>query len=69
MTLYEGLCHNLEFVKGSGRKKKGLEVGESYSFRIIKIDEFERRIGLSRRHVEGASAISEPSETAAKIEF
>ena len=65
----EGLCHNLEIAKGSGRKKKGLEVGESYSFRIIKIDEFERRIGLSRRHVEDASAISEPSEAAAKIEF
>lgn len=64
----EGLCHNLEIAKGSGRKKKGLEVGESYSFRIIKIDEFERRIGLSRRHVEEASAISEPAEAVAKIE-
>jgi len=64
----EGLCHNLEIAKGSGRKKKGLEVGESYSFRIIKIDEFERRIGLSRRHVEDASAISEPAEAVAKIE-
>lgn len=64
----EGLCHNLEIAKGSGRKKKGLEVGESYSFRIIKIDEFERRIGLSRRHVEDTSATAEPAEATAKIE-
>lgn len=67
-TGVEGLCHNLEIGKGAGRKKKGLEVGESYSFRIIKIDEFERRIGLSRRHIEDASAIAEPAEADAKVE-
>ena len=67
-TGVEGLCHNLEIAKGAGRKKKGLEVGESYLFRIIKIDEFEHRIGLSRRHIEEASATAEPAEAAATVE-
>ena len=60
----EGLCHNLEIPKASGGKKKGLEVGESYSFRVIKLDEFERRIGLSRRHVEDAAESAEAATTA-----
>jgi len=60
----EGLCHNLEIPKASAGKKKGLEVGESYSFCVIKLDEFERRIGLSRRHVTDAPESAEAAATA-----
>lgn len=48
----EGLCHNLEMPKPSGNKKKDLQVGQKYSFRVIKLEELERRIGLSRRNVD-----------------
>ncbi|MDA1313859.1 MAG: 30S ribosomal protein S1 [Acidobacteria bacterium] len=52
----EGLCHNLEMPKSSGQKKKDLQVGQTCSFRVIKLEEFERRIGLSRRNVEDSEA-------------
>ena len=49
----EGLCHQSEMKRNPKKKRKGdLEVGREYSFRIIKMDEFEKRIGLSRRGVE-----------------
>lgn len=60
----EGLCHNLEIPKATAGKKKGLDVGGSYSFRVIKLDEFERRIALSRRHVTDEPESAEAATTA-----
>lgn len=60
----EGLCHNLEIPKATAGKKKGFDVGESYAFRVIKLDEFERRIGLSRRHVTDEPESAEAATTA-----
>ena len=42
----EGLCHNSEMPARRGRGKGGLQVGHAYEFEIIKMDEFEKRIGL-----------------------
>ena len=55
----EGLYHNVEIPKGSGRAKKGLDVGQTYSFRVINLEEFERKIGLSRRNVADSSDATE----------
>jgi small subunit ribosomal protein S1 len=48
----EGLCHNSE-IPSSERKKEesGLPVGEEHDFKIIKLNEAERKIGLSLRAV------------------
>jgi small subunit ribosomal protein S1 len=49
----EGLCHNSEMATNShGGRKNPLQVGEKYGFRIIRLDEYDRRIGLSRRALE-----------------
>jgi len=42
----EGLCHNSEMPARRGRGKGGLQVGKAYEFEIIKMDEFEKRVGL-----------------------
>ena len=48
----EGLCHSSEIRDPSRKKAKGtLRLGKSYSFKIIGLAEFEKRIRLSRRGV------------------
>ena len=49
----EGLCHQSEMRRASKKKGKGgLEVGRRYRFRIIKLEEFDKKIALSRRDVD-----------------
>jgi small subunit ribosomal protein S1 len=49
----EGLCHNSEMSAGYGKQRKpALRAGEEYEFRIIKLDEFDKKISLSRRAYE-----------------
>ena len=46
----EALCHSSEIRNNSRKKSKGaLRAGKSYSFKIIGLAEFEKRIRLSRR--------------------
>ncbi len=48
----EGLCHNSEIPGASGRKDEAaLPVGEEFDFKIIKLNEAEKKIGLSVRAV------------------
>jgi small subunit ribosomal protein S1 len=48
----EGLCHNSEIPGASGRRDEpALPVGEEFDFKIIKLNEAEKRIGLSLRAV------------------
>ena len=57
----EGLCHQSEMKRASKKKgKEGLEVGRQYPFRIIKLDEFDKKIALSRRDVEDKPKGAEP---------
>jgi small subunit ribosomal protein S1 len=47
----EGLCHNSE-IPGAAERPKGeppLEIGKEYDFKIIRLSEAEKRIGLSIR--------------------
>ncbi|MCS7315351.1 MAG: 30S ribosomal protein S1 [Bryobacterales bacterium] len=47
----EGLCHNSE-IPGASQRAKGeppLEIGREYDFKIIRLSEAEKRIGLSIR--------------------
>ncbi|MGB9604409.1 MAG: 30S ribosomal protein S1 [Bryobacteraceae bacterium] len=47
----EGLCHNSE-IPGASQRPKGepaLEIGREYDFKIIRLSEAEKRIGLSIR--------------------
>ena len=47
----EGLCHNSE-ISGANEKKKEaapLEIGQEFDFKIIKMSEAEKKIGLSVR--------------------
>jgi small subunit ribosomal protein S1 len=51
----EGLCHNSEMSAAlSKQRKPALSAGQEYEFRIIKLDEFDRKISLSRRAFEMA---------------
>ncbi|MCS7043425.1 MAG: 30S ribosomal protein S1 [Bryobacteraceae bacterium] len=43
----EGLCHNSEIPPEMRRQSPPLPIGEEMSFRIIKMNEAEKRIGLS----------------------
>lgn len=43
----EGLCHNSEIPPEMRRQSPPLPIGEEMTFRIIKLNEAERRIGLS----------------------
>jgi small subunit ribosomal protein S1 len=47
----EGLCHNSEIPGGldRGREEPPLPIGEEYEFKIIKMSEAEKKIGLSVR--------------------
>lgn len=47
----EGLCHNSEIPGGAEHKKDEppLEIGREYDFKIIKMSEAEKKIGLSIR--------------------
>jgi small subunit ribosomal protein S1 len=49
----EGLCHNSEIPSGPERKKGEalLPIGEEFDFKIIKMTESEKKIGLSLRAV------------------
>ena len=50
----EGLCHKSEIPTMADRGQTGdalLPVGEEYDFKIIKLNETERKIGLSLRAV------------------
>jgi len=49
----EGLCHNSEMLPPSDRKpdEPPLVVDRTYDFKIIKMNEAERKIGLSQRAV------------------
>jgi small subunit ribosomal protein S1 len=47
----EGLCHNSE-IPASGERRKGespLTLGEEYEFKVIKMNEADKKIGLSLR--------------------
>lgn len=49
----EGLCHNSEMsANNSKQRKPPLRAGQEYEFRIIKLDEFDKKISLSRRAYE-----------------
>ena len=59
----EALCHSSETRSSSGKKSKGaLRVGKSYSFKIIGLAEFEKRIRLSRRGVPNQAPESPETE-------
>jgi len=48
----EGLCHNSEIPVPAGERKKDaplLELGREYEFKIVKMSEAEKKIGLSVR--------------------
>jgi small subunit ribosomal protein S1 len=48
----EGLCHNSEIPVAAGERKKDaplLEAGREYEFKIVKMSEAEKKIGLSVR--------------------
>jgi small subunit ribosomal protein S1 len=49
----EGLCHNSEIPNAADRSKDEppLEIGRDYTFKIIKMSEAEKKIGLSLRAV------------------
>jgi small subunit ribosomal protein S1 len=53
----EGLCHNSEIAGGTGKRRKGrgedvepaLPIGGEFDFKIVKMNENQKRIGLSFR--------------------
>ncbi len=48
----EGLCHNSEIPGAAAKRDESpLPVGEEFDFKIIKLSEPEKRIGLSLRAV------------------
>ncbi|HYO80108.1 MAG TPA: 30S ribosomal protein S1 [Bryobacteraceae bacterium] len=48
----EGLCHNSELPAGPDRRKpSGLPIGEEFDFKVIKLSEGEKKIGLSLRAI------------------
>jgi small subunit ribosomal protein S1 len=60
----EGLCHISEFGEGAdGKSPPQLEVGSEHSFRVIRLNPEERKIGLSLKEVNRpAAAREEPKE-------
>jgi small subunit ribosomal protein S1 len=46
----EGLCHNSEAVSSTGAPMK-LEVGQEHDFKIVKMNQEEKKVGLSLRAV------------------
>ena len=51
----EGLCHSSEMPKNANGKGQ-LKTGQAYKFKIVKLDEFTKKIGLSRRGISGGEA-------------
>ncbi|MBI4903434.1 MAG: 30S ribosomal protein S1 [Acidobacteria bacterium] len=47
----EGLCHNSEIPGTSRHEEAGMPVGEEMDFKIIKLNEADKRIGLSVRAI------------------
>jgi small subunit ribosomal protein S1 len=48
----EGLCHSSEIPgRSSAGKQSRLKIGQAHKFKIVKLDEFGKKIGLSRRGV------------------
>jgi small subunit ribosomal protein S1 len=43
----EALCHSSEIVGGTGKDKTSLPVGEEHSFKVIRLNAAEKKIGLS----------------------
>jgi small subunit ribosomal protein S1 len=63
----EGLCHHSEIPAASGNKGKSpLKIGAASDFRIIKLDEFERKISLSRFDLENPLPHPPPPRAAAQ---
>jgi small subunit ribosomal protein S1 len=61
----EGLCHNTEMSADPSRQRKpALRAGQEYEFRIIKLDEFDKKISLSRRAYELAHSSPASNGTA-----
>jgi small subunit ribosomal protein S1 len=61
----EGLCHNSEMsANPSKQRKPALRAGEECEFRIIKLDEFDKKISLSRRAYELAHRSTASNGTA-----
>ena len=64
----EALCHSSEMRSSSGKKSKGaLRVGQSYSFKITGLSEFEKRIRLSRHGVPNQKLESSGVEETAGV--
>ncbi len=51
----EGLCHSSEMPRNSNGKGP-LKTGQAYRFKIVKLDEFTKKIGLSRRGISDKEA-------------
>jgi small subunit ribosomal protein S1 len=48
----DGLCHSSEIPgRASAGKQSRLKIGQAHKFKIVKLDEFGKKIGLSRRGV------------------
>lgn len=63
----EGLCHNSEIPGDRKRGDNPLPIGQEMAFRIIKLNESEKRIGLSLRDLPAAApATEENSDQAAE---
>jgi small subunit ribosomal protein S1 len=61
----EGLCHNTEMsADPSKQRKPALRAGQECEFRIIKLDEFDKKISLSRRAYELAHSSPASNGTA-----
>ena len=43
----EALCHSSEIVGGTGKDKTAIPVGEEHSFKVIRLNAAEKKIGLS----------------------
>lgn len=65
----EGLCHTSEVVSGQGgRGDNKLEVGQEFSFRILRLNQAERKIGLTMKGVDQHPAAPEATKGKASAE-
>jgi small subunit ribosomal protein S1 len=51
----EGLCHNSEIAPDRRKGEQALPINAEFDFKIIKMNESEKRIGLSLRSAEGGA--------------
>jgi small subunit ribosomal protein S1 len=57
----EGLCHISEIPgRSNGGKQSRLKIGQAHKFKVVKLDEFGKKIGLSRHGVIDDVADEEP---------